>query len=46
MVRLRLADGADPAVRDSLHDGDAIGWAEYFQQPEVVRILKEHNANA
>jgi ankyrin repeat protein len=42
VVRLLLAAGADPAVRDSKHDGDARGWAEFFQQPEVVRILEDH----
>jgi ankyrin repeat protein len=40
VVRLLLAAGADPNVRDSKHDGDAIGWAEYFQQPEIVEILR------
>ena len=45
MVRLLLDAGADPAVRDSMHDGDALGWAEYFKQPEIVRILKERTSN-
>ena len=45
MVRLLLDAGADPAVRDSMHDGDALGWAEYFTQPEIVRILKERASN-
>jgi ankyrin repeat protein len=42
MVRLLLDAGADPSIRDSMHDGDALGWAEHFQQPEIVQILKEH----
>jgi hypothetical protein len=41
MVRLLLDAGADPAVHDSIHDADALGWAEYFKQPEIVRILKD-----
>ena len=45
VVRLLLAAGADPSKRDSKHDGDAIGWAEFFQQPEIVQILKDHTAN-
>jgi ankyrin repeat protein len=45
MVRVLLDAGADPGIRDSMHDGDAIGWAEHFQQPDVVRILKDHAAN-
>jgi ankyrin repeat protein len=41
VVRLLLDAGADPGIRDSKHDGDAIGWAEYFQQSAIVRMLKE-----
>jgi len=40
VVRRLLAAGADPAIRDSKHDGDAIGWAEFFGQPAIVQILK------
>jgi len=40
VVRLLLAAGADPSIRDSEHDSDAIGWAEFFQQPEIVKILR------
>ena len=25
-----------------MHDGDAIGWATHFGQPEIVRILRAH----
>lgn len=42
MVRLPLGAGADPSIRDSMHDGDALGWAEYFQQPEIVELLTSH----
>ena len=45
MVRLLLDAGADPAVRDSMHDGDALGWADYFKQPEIVRILRDRAPN-
>lgn len=44
-MRLLLAAGADPTIRDSKHDGDAIGWAEYFRQPEIVQILKDDAVN-
>lgn len=44
MVRLLLGAGADPAIRDSRHDADPIGWAEYFQQPDMVRLIKDHTA--
>ena len=45
VVRLLLAAGADPSIRDSKHDSDAIGWAGFFRQPEIVQILREHAAN-
>jgi ankyrin repeat protein len=44
VVRLLLASGADPSIRDSEHDSDAIGWAEFFQQPEIVKILRASNS--
>jgi ankyrin repeat protein len=39
VVRQLLASGADPRIRDSKHDGDVIGWAQHFQQPQIVAIL-------
>jgi ankyrin repeat protein len=44
MVRLLLGAGADPSLRDSRHDGDAIGWAEHFRHPEIVEILKNRSS--
>jgi len=35
VVRALLAAGGDPAIRDSKHDGDAAGWAEYGSQPQA-----------
>jgi hypothetical protein len=46
IVRLLLAAGADPRICDSKHDGDAIGWAEFFKQPEIVQILKANTAKS
>jgi ankyrin repeat protein len=45
VVQVLLRGGADPKIRDSKHDGDAPGWAEFFKKPEIVRILKEKAAN-
>jgi hypothetical protein len=39
-LRLLLTAGADASIRDSKHDGDALGWAEFFRQPEIIQILK------
>lgn len=41
IVRLLLAAGADPEIHDSVHDSDAFGWAEYFGQVDMVRLLRE-----
>ena len=41
-VRLLLAASADPAIRDSKHDSDVSGWAEFFRQPEIVQLLDDH----
>jgi len=46
IVRLLLAAGADPAIRDSKHESDTIGWAEFFQRPEIVRLLTSPPASA
>jgi ankyrin repeat protein len=39
IVRLLLDAGANPRIRDSKHDGDARGWAEFFKRPEIVALL-------
>jgi ankyrin repeat protein len=44
IVRLLLEAGGDPRARDSKHDGDAIGWAEFFRRRDIVQILKAHAA--
>ena len=46
VVRTLLAAGADPSIRDTQHDSDAIGWAEFFQHPDIVRIFQAHTAKS
>jgi hypothetical protein len=29
----------------TVHDGDASGWAEHFQQPAIVQLLKNDTSN-
>ena len=41
VIRLLLDAGADPTIHDSIHDSDALGWAEHFGHPEAVRVLSE-----
>jgi ankyrin repeat protein len=38
-VQLLVDAGADPTIRDSKHDSDPIGWAEFFGRKEIMRIL-------
>ena len=44
VVRMLLAGGADVTIRDTKHDAEAIGWARYFKQPEIAKILEDHAA--
>ena len=39
VVRVLLHAGADPLIRDSKHESDAIGWAEFFGKPEIVEMI-------
>jgi ankyrin repeat protein len=41
VARALLEAGADPGIRDSKHEGDAIGWAQFFQRPEIARLLRQ-----
>jgi ankyrin repeat protein len=40
VVQALLDAGADPAIPDSKHESDALGWAEFFQRPELAERLK------
>ena len=39
VARLLLARGADPTIRDTRHDSDALGWAQFFQNREIERLI-------
>ena len=39
VARVLVAGGADPAIGDSRHDGDALGWARFFERAEIARLL-------
>jgi ankyrin repeat protein len=45
VARALLAAGADPRIRDSKHDSDALGWAMFFEQPQIVELLKGTGAS-
>lgn len=40
VVRLLLDAGGDPTIRDTKHDGDALGWAEHGGRDEVARLIR------
>jgi ankyrin repeat protein len=40
VVHALLDAGADTTVRDSMHDSDALGWATYFKQSEIMQLLQ------
>ena len=42
VVRILLAAGADPTIRDTKHKATATEWAEFFGYKEIVRILAAH----
>ena len=44
MARLLLSRGADPRIHDSRHDSDAIGWAEFFNRPELAGMMRDRLA--
>jgi ankyrin repeat protein len=43
VARMLLDAGADPGIRDSKHDSDPIGWAEFFGRSPLARLMKEHS---
>ncbi len=42
-VRLLVAAGADIHIKDTLFDGNAIGWANHAQHEHVIKFLSEQN---
>jgi ankyrin repeat protein len=41
-ARLILDAGADPTIKDTRHDSDALGWAEFFGRVDIVPLLSSH----
>jgi hypothetical protein len=39
-IEALLAAGADPTLRDELHGGDAVGWAEHAGRAEAAALLR------
>jgi ankyrin repeat protein len=45
IARMLLDAGADATIRDSKHDADPRGWAEFFQKAEIVAMIDGRNAD-
>jgi ankyrin repeat protein len=46
IVRLLLAARADPSIRDSKHNADATGWAEFFERKDILALLSRKSGRA
>jgi ankyrin repeat protein len=44
MAQLLLDAGADTYIKDSKHDSDALGWAEFFERRELVDMVTRARA--
>jgi ankyrin repeat protein len=40
VARALVAGGADPAIKDTRHESDAVGWAEFFGRREILESLR------
>jgi ankyrin repeat protein len=40
IAALLLDAGADSTIRDSLHDGDALGWAQFFKRADIIQLIE------
>lgn len=44
VARELLAAGADTSIPDDKFHADALGWAEYCQQPKIADLIRAHRA--
>jgi ankyrin repeat protein len=44
LVRTLLALGADPDIRDERFGATPLGWAEYFEHPTLIDLLRGHTS--
>ena len=41
IARMLLDAGADPSIHDDKYDNTPLGWAEFCEQPQVAKLLRE-----
>jgi ankyrin repeat protein len=44
IARMLLDAGADTSIRDSKHDSDPRGWAEFFERSEIVALIDAYSS--
>jgi ankyrin repeat protein len=42
MISFLLEHGANPKIRDEIHDETALGWARYFKREDVIKLLMSY----
>jgi ankyrin repeat protein len=46
IARMLLDAGADPNIHDDKYDATVLGWAEYCEQPQVAKLVRERGGTA
>ena len=41
VAQVLLEAGADTTIRDTKHDSDALGWAQFFKRYEIVEVIEQ-----
>jgi ankyrin repeat protein len=45
IARLLLDAGADPGIHDDKYDATILGWAEFCDQDEVAKLVRERGGS-
>ena len=45
-VEVLLSGGADPGIKDTMFDGDALGWANHMGRDEIKLVIEKHLENS
>ncbi|MBX2922006.1 MAG: GNAT family N-acetyltransferase [Chitinophagaceae bacterium] len=45
LAQVALSAGVDLTIRDTDHQGNALGWAIHFNRPEIIKLIQENNSN-
>jgi len=45
IARLLLDAGADPGIRDDKYNATVLGWAEFCEQDDIARLIRERGGH-